>query len=44
MPKNGVIINVTQEKVIRFLPPLNITKSDVNYVIDVLDKIFKKYS
>jgi len=42
--KNGVIINVTQEKVIRFLPPLNITKSDVNYVIDVLDKIFKKYS
>ncbi len=42
--KKGVVINVTQEKVIRFLPPLNITKLDVNFVINVLDKILKRFS
>ncbi len=41
--KYGVVINVTQEKVLRFLPPLIIEKNDVDKVVKVLDKIFKNY-
>lgn len=39
--KRGIVINVTQEKVLRFLPPLIITKKDVEFLIQTLDKIFK---
>jgi acetylornithine/N-succinyldiaminopimelate aminotransferase len=40
--QNGLVINVTQEKVLRFLPPLIIEKSDVDKVIKILDDIFKQ--
>jgi predicted acetylornithine/succinylornithine family transaminase len=40
--QNGLVINVTQEKVLRFLPPLIIEKSDVDKVIKILDNIFKQ--
>jgi len=40
--QNGLIINVTQEKVLRFLPPLIIEKSDVDKAIKILDNIFKQ--
>jgi predicted acetylornithine/succinylornithine family transaminase len=36
---NGLIINCTHETVIRFLPPLIITKEDVNYAVKILDKV-----
>ncbi len=39
--KNGLVINVTQDKVLRFLPPLIITKKDIDFVIKTLDEIFK---
>jgi len=40
--QNGLLINVTQEKVLRFLPPLIIEKFDVDKVIKILDDIFKQ--
>jgi predicted acetylornithine/succinylornithine family transaminase len=40
--QNGLVINVTQEKVLRFLPPLIIEKFDVDKVIKILDNIFKQ--
>jgi len=36
--KNGVLLNVVADKVIRFLPPYVITKADIKYVIDVIDQ------
>ncbi len=41
--QKGILINVTQDKVLRFLPPLIITTSDVDFVVSVLDEIFKEY-
>ncbi|MCX7910557.1 MAG: aspartate aminotransferase family protein [Endomicrobia bacterium] len=41
--KKGLVLNVVQEKVIRFLPPLIIKKVDVDYAIDILDYVFKRY-
>ncbi|MCS7151629.1 MAG: aspartate aminotransferase family protein [Endomicrobia bacterium] len=40
--KHGLVINVTQEKVLRFLPPLIITKNDVDTAIKILVKVFSK--
>ncbi|MDI6703704.1 MAG: aspartate aminotransferase family protein [bacterium] len=36
----GVLINCIQGNVLRFLPPLNITKEDIDKVIDTLEKVF----
>ena len=38
--KNGLIINCTQDNVLRMLPPLTITKKDVDAAVKVLDKAF----
>ncbi|MFN3966308.1 MAG: aspartate aminotransferase family protein [Endomicrobiia bacterium] len=35
----GVVINCTQEKILRFLPPFIITKKDIDYVVKTLKKI-----
>jgi len=35
----GIIINCTQEKVLRFLPPFLITKKDIDYVVKTLENI-----
>lgn len=39
--KQGVVINVTQDNILRFLPPLTVEKSDIDVVIETLDKIIK---
>ncbi|MDI6641631.1 MAG: aspartate aminotransferase family protein [Elusimicrobiota bacterium] len=35
----GLIINCTQEKVLRFLPPLIITKADIDFAVSIVDKV-----
>ncbi|MDR0956944.1 MAG: aspartate aminotransferase family protein [Endomicrobium sp.] len=40
--KNGLIINCTHNTVIRLLPPLIITKNDVNQAVKILDKAFER--
>jgi len=39
--EEGVLINCAAKKVLRFLPPLIVEKKDIDYLIEVLDKIFK---
>ncbi|MCS7227334.1 MAG: aspartate aminotransferase family protein [Endomicrobia bacterium] len=41
--RNGLVVNVTQDKVLRFLPPLIIKEKDVDIAVEILDKIFTKY-
>ncbi|MDI6791539.1 MAG: acetylornithine transaminase [bacterium] len=38
--QRGVLINCTMDKVLRFLPPLIVTVSDVDQMLDVLDGVF----
>lgn len=38
--KKGVVINCTMERVLRFLPPLDINQSDIDVLIDTLDSVF----
>lgn len=40
----GAIINCTASNVLRFVPPLNITKAHVDELISVLDKVLPKYA
>ena len=40
MREKGILINCTAGKVLRFAPPLTITKSDVDTMIKALDEIF----
>lgn len=40
--KRGLVLNVTQDKVIRFLPPLIIRKSDIDTAINILEEVFSK--
>lgn len=40
----GAIINCTAGNVLRFVPPLNITKTHVDELISVLDKVLPKYA
>ncbi|WP_302306702.1 aspartate aminotransferase family protein [Megamonas funiformis] len=40
----GAIINCTAGNVLRFVPPLNITKAHVDELISVLDKVLPKYA
>lgn len=40
--EEGVLINCAAKKVLRFLPPLIVEKEEINFLIEVLDKIFKK--
>jgi len=37
--EQGILINCTQEKVLRFLPPFSINDRDIDRVVTVLDKI-----
>ena len=36
--KNGFLINCIQQKILRFLPPLNISRKDINTLMPVLSK------
>lgn len=38
--EEGILINCTRENVLRFLPPLVITQEEIDYLIDVLGKVF----
>lgn len=38
----GIIINCTAEKVLRFIPPLIITQEEIDQLIAVLDRIFQR--
>ena len=40
--QEGVLINVTKNRVVRLLPPLIIEKSEVDFLIEVLQKSLKK--
>lgn len=37
--KRGVLINVANGNVIRLVPPLNITREQLDKVVDVIDEI-----
>ena len=38
--EQGLLVNRTDEKVLRMLPPLTINKTDIDCAVDILDKIF----
>ena len=40
--EHGAIINCTVGKVLRFIPPLIVTKSDVDEVVKILDEVLSK--
>ncbi|MBN1141541.1 MAG: acetylornithine transaminase, partial [Deltaproteobacteria bacterium] len=40
--ERGVLINCTVDKVLRFVPPLIVTKAEIDELIDVLDTIFRE--
>lgn len=40
--EEGILINCTKENVLRFLPPLVITQKEIDYLIDILNKIFSE--
>jgi len=39
--KKGFLINCVQGKILRFVPPLIITKNEIDLLITCLDEIFK---
>ena len=40
--KEGLLINCTQDTVLRIMPPLNVTKTEIDKAISILDKVFAK--
>ena len=38
--ENGLLVNRTNEKVVRLLPPLTITEADIDRAIEMLDAVF----
>ena len=40
--KNGLLINCTHEKVLRLMPALNITKSQIDKAVEILDEVLRK--
>ncbi|MEK7307112.1 MAG: aspartate aminotransferase family protein [Nitrospirota bacterium] len=42
--EEGFLVNCTAERVLRFMPPLIITRDEIDMLFGVLDKIFKKRS
>ncbi|MFA5779408.1 MAG: aspartate aminotransferase family protein [Elusimicrobiota bacterium] len=41
--QKGLLINCTQDTVLRFLPPLNINKKDVDTAVSILADVLKNY-
>lgn len=41
--ENGLILNNVADGVLRLLPPLTITKEDIDYSINILDKVLKTF-
>jgi len=44
MMQKGFLINCTMGNVLRFLPPLIVTKEEVNQLVEALEEVFKKIS
>ncbi|MCG2675994.1 aminotransferase class III-fold pyridoxal phosphate-dependent enzyme, partial [bacterium] len=40
--EKGILINCTVDRVLRFVPPLIVTKEEVDKVINVLDEVFER--
>ena len=40
--KQGLLINRANENILRFLPPLIVTKKEVAICINILDKVFQR--
>ena len=38
----GLLINCTQDTILRIMPPLNVTKTEIDKAISILDKVFAK--
>jgi len=41
--KSGLLVNCTQDCVIRLMPPLTVSKEDINSAVSTLDGILRKY-
>lgn len=42
--ERGAVINCTQDRVLRFLPPLVISFEDIDWLVDQLDQLLKEFS
>ena len=42
--KEGLLINCTQDTILRIMPPLNVTQSEIDKAISILDKVFRRYN
>ena len=40
--KEGLLINCTQDTVLRIMPPINVTKAQIDKAISILDRVFSK--
>ena len=40
--KEGLLINCTQDTVLRIMPPLNVTKREADKAISIMDRVFSK--
>jgi len=40
--KEGLLINCTQDTVLRIMPPITVTKGEIDKAISILDKVFSK--
>ena len=40
--EEGLLINCTQETVLRIMPPMTVTKAQIDKAIAILDKVFSK--
>ncbi len=40
--KEGLLINCTQETILRIMPPLNVTRGQIDKAITILNKVFSK--
>ena len=40
--KSGLLINCTQDTVLRIMPPLNVKKAEIDKAISILDNVFSK--
>jgi acetylornithine/succinyldiaminopimelate/putrescine aminotransferase len=38
--ERGLLVNRTDEKVVRLLPPLNVSVADIDRAVETLDRVF----
>ncbi len=41
--KEGLLINCTQDTVLRVMPPITVKKAEIDKAVSILDKVFSKY-